>query len=435
MLRKPLLVVLLCLSLFFGGCGATPELVFPESFWPASATPAETTTPEAAESIPVINNRPFPQALDFENCIKPDGVTQEQMNESIRTCFESWKKAYVKESNGTTPGGGYYVEMKGTGGTGNEKTTSEAHGYGMIIFALMAGYDKDAKTYFDGMYNMYDNHRSTIKKDNMSWIIDKSELKSKDSDSATDGDMDISYALLLANSQWGSEGKINYLQEARRMITKGIKEGDMSVETKRTMLGDWDRNKYSTRASDWMPDHFRAYFNATDDDFWNEATTTVYELISSMTVNYSPTTGLMSDFIVENPPKPAPPKFLEGTTDGDYSWNSCRYPWRIATDYAHYNTPEAKEACNKIINWLKDETDKNPSRIVAGYNLAGEKLVNYYSVCFAAPFMAASIVDESHQEYLDQGWSLLTKTKQGYYADSIALLCMLLISGNWWPPV
>ncbi|HHW22647.1 MAG TPA: hypothetical protein GXX26_07170 [Clostridiaceae bacterium] len=48
--------------------------------------------------------------------------------------------------------------------------------------------------------------------------------------------------------------------------------------------------------------------------------------------------------------------------------------------------------------------------------------------------MAASIVDEGHQDFLNAGWHLLTKVQQGYYGDSIALLCMLLVSGNWWPP-
>src|SRR5262249_60196008 len=99
--------------------------------------------------------------------------------------------------------------MKGTGGSGDEITTSEAHGYGMIIFALLAGYDSQAKQYFDGMFNMFDKHRSKNNPNNMSWVIDSSELPSKNQGSATDGDMDIAYALLLADAQWCSNGAIN----------------------------------------------------------------------------------------------------------------------------------------------------------------------------------------------------------------------------------
>ncbi|MCX7749279.1 MAG: glycosyl hydrolase family 8 [Clostridia bacterium] len=402
----------------------------------STPTPTPSNTPTPSPTIPLNGvSKPFPQNLSFAGCIKPNNVTQDQMNNSIKSYYDYWKAKYVKQSNGTTPGGGFYVEMQGTGGTGNEITTSEAHGYGMIVFALMAGYDKEAKKYFDGMYNMYDKHRSTINRNNMSWIIDRSELTSKDSDSATDGDMDIAYACLLAHYQWGSDGAINYLAEAKRMITNGIKQSDMSLTSKRTMLGDWDTNQYSTRASDWMTGHFKAYKAATGDTFWDDASNTIYSLISQITANYAPNTGLMPDFVVDNPPKPAPPKFLEAETDDDYSWNSCRFPWRIAMDFAHYGTLNSKSACNKMINWLKDATGNSPNSIVAGYKLDGTKLQTYSSAAFTSPFIAACIVDSAHQNYLNNGWNVIQNWRSEYYGDSINLLCMLFISGNWWAPV
>jgi len=39
-----------------------------------------------------------------------------------------------------------------------------------------------------------------------------------DFDSAADGDLDIAYALLLADRQWGSCGTVNYLLEAQRVL-------------------------------------------------------------------------------------------------------------------------------------------------------------------------------------------------------------------------
>lgn len=380
-------------------------------------------------------NRPFPQNLSYSRCIKPNNVTQTDINNSIRSHYDYWKSTYVKESNGVTPGGGYYVFTKGTGGSGNEITTSEAHGYGMIVFALMAGYDNQAKQYFDGMFNMFDKHRSLDDPDTMSWIIDKSELASKDSGNATDGDMDIAYALLLAHYQWGSNGKINYLAQARRMITNGIKGGGVSLSTKRTLLGNWSTDQNATRASDWMIDHFKAYQEATDDGFWDDATRTVYGLIDQITTKHSPQTGLTPDFVIGSPARPVPPKFLEARTDDDYSWNSCRYPWRMATAFAHYGAPETRAAANKVVNWLKKKTNGNPRDIKAGYTLDGKPLVSYGSVAFTAPFMAACIVDSSHQSYLNSGWNIIANWRESYYEDTINLLCMLLISGNWWPPI
>ena len=46
----------------------------------------------------------------------------------------------------------------------------------------------------------------------------------------------------------------------------------------------------------------------------------------------------------------------------------------------------------------------------------------------------ACIVDSSHQQYLNNGWDHILNWNMDYYNDIIKLLCMLSISGNWWPP-
>ena len=211
---------------------------------------------------------PYPQQNNFTGAIKPTNVTQEEMNVSVAAYYDWWKSFYVKESNGVTDGGGYYVKYRLNYGGDVKITVSEAHGYGMVIFALMAGHDDEAKAYYDGMYNMYDKHRSTINDNLMSWVISESEEVAKDDDCATDGDMDIAYSLLLADKQWGSDGAINYLEEAKRMITDGIKKS-LVDDKNRLRLGDWGTSGkylYATRPSDWMPGHIESYRVATEDD-------------------------------------------------------------------------------------------------------------------------------------------------------------------------
>lgn len=377
-------------------------------------------------------NRPFPQQVNFPECIKPSNVTQAEMNETIKSYYQKWKSKYLKKSDGGEIGNGYYINMKGTGGSGTEVTTSEAHGYGMIIFALMAGYDDSAKIYYDGMVSLYDLHRSTINKNLMSWVIDP---VNGDNDGATDGDMDIAYSFLLAACQWGNDGKIQYMAKADTMINLGLKGDDVrESRSKRTTLGDWDVSLYNTRSSDWMADHMRAYYALTKDLFWLEAADTIYSLINQISSNHSATTGLMPDFVVNKVPSPAKPDFLEAQTDGDYSWNACRFPWRIAVDYAHYGTAAAKTHLNKMLNWLKSITNNNPEKIVAGYKLDGSKLENYSDMAFTAPFVAACVCDATHQEYLNKGWNIIKNAQGDYYGDSIGLLCLLFISGNWWKP-
>ncbi|TRX70966.1 glycosyl hydrolase family 8 [Carboxylicivirga sp. M1479] len=305
----------------------------------------------------------------------------------------------------------------------------------MIIFALMAGYDDDAKKYYDGMLNMFEKHPSTGNPHCMSWIIHETELNKHDAASASDGDMDIAYSMLLAHLQWGSNGLLNYLDKAQTMITKGLKVSDVSATSKRTMLGDWDSNAYSTRSSDWMTAHFRNYQKATSDQFWSGVADKVYRTVESLTTNYSPQTGLMPDFIVDKTPKPAPEYYLDEFKETDeYCWNACRYPWRITTDYAHFGTPEAKEAMVKLLDFMVANADNKPSEIRAGYHLNGTPLVSYSSGAFTAPMVTATIVDAKYQEFLNKGWGVIKSNRNSYYDDTICLLNMLLISGNWWNP-
>lgn len=378
----------------------------------------------------------FPANTSFNACIKPNHKSQKLLNEDVVEYYHYWRNKYVRKSNGHTPGGGYYVYMKGTGGDGSEITTSEAHGYGMIILALMAGAESNAKKYFDGMYNMYDMHRSTNNEYCMSWIIHETEKSKYDKGSASDGDLDIAYALLLADKQWASDGNMNYLAFAKELIEKGLKKSIVHPVSKRIMLGDWDTDPYSTRSSDWMTGHFHTFQKVTDDPLWTDVSNEAYRMIASLTNNYAVESGLMPDFVVGQLPKPAPEYYLDEFKETDeYCWNACRYPWRIAADFAHFNTPEAKAALLKINGFIRSKTNEKPELIKAGYYLNGNPMVDYTSGAFTAPLITTCMVDAEAQAYLNKGWEIMKNTKESYFADTICLLNMLLISGNWWNPV
>lgn len=391
-------------------------------------------SPGSTPAGPAAIRRPFPQALSCPGCIKPSGVDQKELNRAVQRAFERWKATFLRTSNGGTPGGGYYITMYPEGG-GPRVTSSEAHGYGMLIFALMAGYDPNAHAIFDGFYNIYDRHRSKVNPNNMSWSIGPNESTAEDDDSATDGDMDIAYALLLADKQWGSNGAIDYLSEAKRIITQGIKASVIGAGTYRTLLGDWStQDPLGTRTSDWMFGHFRAFKSATGDATWDRVNDATRLMVTQLTSTYSATTGLVPDFVTDQPPRPAPPNFLEASTDGAYSWNACRFPWRLAVDYFHNGSAESKAALERLLSWAKAKTGGDPTRFNAGYRLDGTALVSDTSTAFISPLVAASIIGSQHQAFLDAGWAEISNRQEGYYADTLTLLGMLVVSGNWWAP-
>ena len=112
------------------------------------------------------------------------------------------------------------------------------------------------------------------------------------------------------------------MQEAKTVI-QGIRELLIGTSSKLPLLGDWARglpdtdihDQYSPRSSDFMPAHFRAYGRATGTvSFWNQVITATQYVSNTIQQNYSPTTGLLPDFIsadcVTTEFCPAPDGFL-----------------------------------------------------------------------------------------------------------------------------
>lgn len=371
--------------------------------------------------------------MSYPGCGKPAGLSQAQLNADTLAFYRYYRERYFRSSQGGTPGGGWYIDRPDSYQGGKYKTISEAHGYGMIILALMAGHDPEARTRFDGFCNFFDQHRSRTNGELMSWLVPEDEGPLAN-DSATDGDMDIAYALLLAHVQWGSAGPdgVDYLGKARTLIDKGLKASNIGPGY-RTLLGDWDKNGLNTRPSDWMTGHFQAFHQATGDATWLKARATAYGLIADLTRSHAPATGLMPDFVVGDPPAPAPSDFLERKQDGAYFWNACRVPMRLAADFAHTGSAEARSALLKISRWLREATGGDPEAIQAGYALDGTPLSSKADAAFTAPFLAGCMADAEAWEYLAGGWPLLGRAG-GYYGDALTMLSMLLLSGNWWAP-
>jgi|GEM_PF-717423 len=381
-------------------------------------------------------NKPFPQAVSWPGCIKPNNVTQATLNSDVTAYYNYWKSEHLKQSTVNTQR--YYVRANSTGGSAEAITNSEAHGYGMLITVLMAGYDANAKTYYDGLYRMYDSHRSVNNNNLMQWQVMPDE-KSRNIGSATDGDMDIAYSLLLAHFQWGSTGAINYLDAAKKMITSGLKVSYISSALRLRLADDEEYDDYSTRPSDWMFDHIHAFATHTNDTKWNDLANNLYSVYNQIIAGYSSNTGLISDFVMYANPQPAPPnqpQADEGPTTGKYYYNACRVPLRVVMDYAQYATPAAKTIANKIVTWSKTATGGSPAKIRAGYELNGTPLSgsNYETAVFIAPIVAAATCDAAHQSFLNSGWSTIKNMREGYFEDTYNMICMLYISGNFWKP-
>ena len=388
----------------------------------------------------IAQHRPFPQHTKYHKHIKPSAYTQEELDNQVRTFYDTWKSLYLKKGCETDQ---YYVFFD----DGNTVTVSEAMGYGMMIMPLMAGYDPEAREYFDGMFRYYKAHPSGLTPHLMAWKQITGCINADGDDSASDGDIDIAFGLLLAHEQWGSTGAINYLYFAKMIIDdimgSTAAKGDINQNTHTVKLGDWVQSgEYmtGTRTSDFITDHFKAFSCVADDSLsWANVVEKCYSLIDNMQQNYSSVTGLLPDFIVDTDgaSKPAPADYLEGDLDGHYSYNACRDPWRLTTDYLVYGDERALNAVVKINSWILNKTGGDASKIYAGYYLNGNRAVSWKDVSFTAPFAVGAMLDATKQDWLNNLYSEIlsaTTADAGYYGNTIKLLSMITISGNYWVP-
>lgn len=361
--------------------------------------------------------------------IKPSGA----LDSEVVKLYQKWKSKFVVSACGK----GLAVKADA-----NVPFVAEGQGYGLELAALMAGADPDAQTTFDGILRFVLDHPSSINSALHAAEQNSSCKSVNGGDSATDGDLSIAYGLLLADRQWGSAGTYNYRQLALTRIN-AIKASEFHPTTKLPLLGDWsspgDSYYDSTRPSDFMVDHFRAFKLATGDAFWDSAVAATQNLITQQQASYAPTTGLVADFVVNtnSTPKPAPANFLESSTDGQYSYNSVRVPWHLGTDAAATGDATSKAQSQKITAWFRSATKGDPAKVRAGYRLDGTAAASYLDPEFVATLGPAAMSDASNQVWLDKIWNYSVAqagNSLDYYSTSLLLHSMIVMSGNYWIP-
>lgn len=371
--------------------------------------------------------RPFPQADKFaSHGLRPSNLTQAQLNSAVSDYYFYWKSNYFMPS--AKIASDCKVNFDGTG-----TTVSEAIGYGMLLTVYMAGADTNAKACFDGLNHFRKCFPSCINPVLMCWKMPPNEAAVRD-DCATDGDLDMALALLLAHRQWGDAV---YFQEATNLIhniATSLVRPDFSLR-----LGDWDtetEDSEKTRLSDFMPTHFRVFQKATGDGLWEKVESRCYAVIDELQTNSAPATGLFPDFAILGGGhwKPVKKKILESSHDGDFSYNSCRVPWRIGWSAATLEDARARQILERLMSWVTVHT-KKPEDFKPGYRLNGKRWGgdSYDSACFISPTGVAAMAT-GHQRWLDQTFAYAMSRRDGYFEDSVNLLCLLCMSGNAWLP-
>ena len=165
-----------------------------------------------------------------------------------------------------------------------------------------------------------------------------------------------------------------------------------------------------------------------------------YKLVDRMQTVYSPNAGLIPDFVINTDTEDAEPShgyIGDGTpTEGFFTSNAQRDPWRFGTDYLLSGDERWKTVCNKMVGFLKRDSGGDPTRIGAGYHLDGTPMDRSYPPRgVIGPLVVGAMVDGQHQDFLNTLWAWNSSHfTTDYYDSELQLIPMIVASGNWWNP-
>jgi hypothetical protein len=292
---------------------------------------------------------------------------------------------------------------------------------------------------------------------------------------ATDGALDMAYALLLADRQWGgpahntlntnggnallTDSEYLYWSKGtmRQLLLSCVnKTAPTTATATHTMtVGNWisgTTNSRITRPSDFMITHWKSFAavgnavtgsGATD---WQRVIDGTYKAISDV-VALNPTTAILPDFMwygTDNKWKPLGAAPTDGfnhwnentNNDSRYAHNACRVPWRIGLDVLHHGTASQIYASTQTLNQsMRDRTSGNWGSIQGG-QLNGTMSSSFGGSAFQAPYLVTAAA-YGPQTWITSGWTWARakSSTPDNYGDYIHVLSMIAASGNWWCPV
>jgi endo-1,4-beta-D-glucanase Y len=402
----------------------------------------------------------FPQHKSYAAGILPDTANRAQMDDSVRHFFHAWSALYLRRS---PDGKGYYVNVKGNSKT--EDCVSEGMGYGMMILVLMADSASNERNHalFDSLFDYYRAHPSvrdqpgTYRKVRSILMASAQKrrgqvMRDVDKTSAADGDIDIAFSLLWAARQWPVPARVNYQHEATRIIdsifAQEIDTGFYSIVQSNAIESDGSPDFHDFRTSDFIPSELKAFAKASRDPRWNRVVDSNYVRLAALQHAFSPFRHLLADFYQRVGASYVPGRVRKDEIfPGAYYYNACRSPWRIGLDYLLSGDERSKALLAPLNRWFIDTTNGDPARINAGYTLTAAARpgpeTDSLMLSFIAPLGVSAMADPGYRHWLNKIWTLTAEAPllpagrfrdqdYGYYENTIKLLCMIIMSGNYW---
>lgn len=356
--------------------------------------------------------QPFPANKTYANGL----MAASKNSQDVTNSYATWKTNFVEACNN----GRYRVKFDD-----RSQTVSEGIGYGMLLSAYMAD-----KTLFDGLWLYY--------KDNvngngvMNWKINGCS-GTIGQNGATDAELDVAFALIVADYQWASAGTINYKSDATALIT-AIRNYEVEANTFVLKPGDAFGGSSITNPSYFSPAYYRAFGVFTNDiPFWNSVASKAYTVINNNLTQNNAVGGLVSDWCDAsgNYSSQASGYANQGRL---YTYDAARTPWRIAIDYLWYGTTDAKTYSKKSSDFVR-LTLGGTANIKDGYNQNGTASGQWHNGTFVGAFACAAMGGDD-QAHLDASYTDLKNLNEpdSYFNHTLKTLYLLALTGNFYLP-
>lgn len=352
----------------------------------------------------------FPYNAAYKYGLSSVADNQDEANALVQKEWEAWKSRHI-----TSNGANGFKRVQRDSSTGYD-TVSEGLGYGMLLAVYF-----NEQSLFDDLFRYVRYHYN--QRGLMSWKLDANGNLASGSGTencATDADEDIAVSLIFAHKLWGSNGSINYSQEATKLISnleRYCLDGDILKP------GDTWGGYSTVNPSYFAPAWYKIFAKFTGNTKWNSVADKCYQIIESVK-NKNNGTGLVPDWCQGD----GSPASGQGY---NYSYDATRYPWRTVLDYLWFGDTRAKTNCDLINQFF---IKIGPSNIKSGYSITGSQTANDHNSSFVAPIAASSLTGYDlnfAKAMYEENIKVTDPDYTCYYGGSLRMITLLYQTGNF----
>jgi len=309
-------------------------------------------------------------------------------------------------------------------------TVSEGIGYGMILTCFAGDWDR-----FNRLLKYYKAYPVSEASGLyfMRWKVNGFAAAGT-GESATDADLDVVTALLIA---YEKTGLVDYLTEAK-LVASSIYNTEVNKTTYLLMpanSGDYLSTGYSYNISYFSPVALRLLVAYDTERDWTTVLNKTYDYMIAVQAAGN---GLWPDWSDASgaPIDPKNGSSTGSTYNNYYGLEGVRIPWRLVWDYHWFGDPRTKQMLDIAANFAYNATGGDILQTLTRYIYQGiQPTAGLGGIAFRGSFCALGMVSANYQTYLTNCNTVLLNTalptNNYYFQATLQVVYLQLLNGYY----